>query len=184
MKRMFRVIQFASNIAIIILTVVVCIVVVRQYFSESNRLASTDRGPDSSMASSPAPRPSRQDLTGKSLPLPVDWRSNRKSLILYLSTKCRFCDESTPFYQRLTENRPKAPLKIIAVFSQDVDQAKSYLASHRIAVDDVVSSWLGSSGVTSTPTLLLVDENGVVSDFWRGKLNKEVENAVLAKLNS
>lgn len=184
MKRAFRIIQFAANIAIIILTVLVSIVVVRQYFFDINRPELADRGPDSNMRPTPVPRPTRQDLTGKNLPLDVDWKSNGRSIVLYLSTKCRFCDESVPFYERLAKQKPKNGVKLVAVFSQDLDQATAYLNSHRIVVDKVVSSSLNSVGINSTPTLLLVDQNGVVSDFWRGKLDKEGEVAVLEKLKS
>jgi hypothetical protein len=68
------------------------------------------------------------------------------------------------------------------LFSQSEDEAREYLDRHEIKVDEVRSDSLRSIGVTGTPTILLVNENGVVSNYWRGKLSPEKEAEVLAKL--
>jgi len=39
-------------------------------------------------------------------------------------------------------------------------------------------------GISGTPTILLVDKKGVISDLWVGKLTEEKEAEVLAKLTS
>ena len=115
----------------------------------------------------------------------VDWKNNKKTLVLYVSTNCRFCNESSPFYQRLVEKYADGKnLKLVAVLPQTVDEAKEHLKSLGVNINDVYNAQLRSIGVTATPTLLLVDESGIVSEMWRGKLSNDKETEVLNKLSS
>lgn len=70
----------------------------------------------------------------------------------------------------------------MAVFLQNEATGTKYLDSYNVKVDKVVSGALDGIGVSGTPTLLLVDENGMVTDAWIGRLDKEKENDVIAKL--
>ena len=118
------------------------------------------------------------------MPLPnVDWKQNKTTVVLYLSTTCHFCNESSPFYQRLVQAKAKGDFKP-AVLPQNTDEAIKYLESHDVKVDQVLSASLASIGVTSTPTLMLVSEGGVVFASWRGKLDENKESEVIAKLSS
>lgn len=42
----------------------------------------------------------------------------------------------------------------------------------------------GQVNVGGTPTLILVNSNGVVTDVWAGKLPPEAESQVLSKLQA
>ena len=94
-----------------------------------------------------------------------------------------FCAESTPFYQRLVKEKASVPFKIVAVLPEKLDDANRYLDSHEIKADQIISGSLSSIGVTATPTLMLVNENGVISDSWRGRLTEDKESEVVAKLS-
>ena len=72
----------------------------------------------------------------------------------------------------------------MAVLPQSVEEGKDYLKGLGAGIDNVYNAQLGSIGVTATPTLLLVDENGIVSDMWRGKLSDDKEVEVINKLSS
>jgi peroxiredoxin len=124
-------------------------------------------------------------LIGRVLPLQgVDWSEKDTTVVLYLSTTCRFCNESAPFYQRLIASKTERDFKLVAVLPQSIDEATKYLASHNIKVDQVVSTSLSPTGITGTPTLMLVTKSGVISDSWRGKLDETKENEVFAKLTN
>lgn len=176
-----------SHISIILIALLFVFVVVKEYvMSPATPLVTSISRP----ADVPEPLASRRP-TSKSTPVgnkmpieSVNWTEKNQTLVLYLSTTCRYCNESVPFYRKLMKERSKFGFEIIAVMSQNPEEARSYLKKNDLDIPEVFSSSLSSLGVTSTPTLLLVNQDGVVSDFWRGKLSPEKEAEVLAKLAS
>jgi hypothetical protein len=51
-----------------------------------------------------------------------------------------------------------------------------------ISLDEVMQASLGDIGVHGTPTLLLVNKEGVVTNAWRGKLSPDKELEVMSRL--
>jgi hypothetical protein len=113
----------------------------------------------------------------------VDWAKNGRTLILAISTRCRFCKESAPFFKRIEKERPK-DMRLVAVLPQPVDEAQKYLDGEGVHVDEVRQASPQSIGVVGTPTLLLVDGRGKVSNVWRGKLQPDDEEKVMAALRA
>jgi thioredoxin-related protein len=74
---------------------------------------------------------------------------------------------------------------MVAVFPQDIEKSKEYLASAGIAVDDIKQARLIELGVKGTPTLVLVDKHGIATGGWVGTLSAsqqaEISKAVGAK---
>lgn len=177
-KKIFRAVQFGANIGIIAIALVLAFLIVDRF------VISRDSEPiivGSTLPSIPEAGP--QNLIGKVIPLnEVDWEQNGTTVILYLSTTCRYCTESSPFYQRLKAAKAGNNFRLVAVFPQDINESTKYLEILNFRADQILSASLNSIGVTGTPTLMLVTENGVVYEAWRGKLKEDVENEVLAKL--
>lgn len=190
MRKTYRKLQFLSSVATVIIAVLLCVITVKLFFPTPPTLniANMPRFnnvPGNSL--SPAnSAPPQVTPVGKAMPLEnIDWKTNKKTLVLYLATTCRFCDESSPFYKRLVEKYSDGKnVKLIAVLPQTVDEAKNHLKGLGVNINEVYSSPLRSIGVTATPTLLLVNESGVVSEMWRGKLTSDRETEVLNKLSS
>lgn len=183
MKRVFRAIQFAANIAILILTPLVGTIVIRDLIYDSPTRQDTAGLTSQFTPKRSVTKPSADDLLGKVVPLDgVNWKDNQKTLVLYLSTTCRYCNASIPFYQRLLKERPK-DIRVVALFSQSEAEAATYLNDKKIKVDEVRNESLGSIGVTGTPTILLVNQNGVITNSWRGKLDEGKEAELLSKLS-
>ncbi len=185
MKRAFRIIQFASHLSIIVIALLLIFIVIKQYWDTRPQPAAISSATQrQATPSEPAGSVIRVPL-GKELPLEnIDWKRNKKTLILYLSTTCHFCNESAPFYKRLIEKYSNSEnVKIIAVLPQTVDEAKAHLDSLGVNVKEIYSSPLASVGVTATPTLLLVNESGIVTEYWRGKLKPDKEIQVQDKLS-
>ena len=111
----------------------------------------------------------------------VDWGANSRTLVLAISTKCHFCADSAPFFQRISREKP-AGTKLLAVLPQDVDESRKYLEQQGVHVDDVEQVSLDSIKVNGTPTLLLVDKAGTVADVWVGKLEPGQQEEVLGVL--
>jgi len=161
------VLQNVANIATIVVSLLLSVVLIKVFLL-------------------PQPRPpvGGQQLVGlnikQSLP-GVDWAKNKRTLVLALSTQCHYCTDSAPFFQRIQKEAAKN-VKMVAVLPQAVDDSRKYLEGEGVRVDDVKQTQLGSIGVTGTPTLLLVDGSGKVTDAWQGKLQPEQETRVLAVL--
>lgn len=167
MSNLHKRIELLANIAIIIVAVLIGGVLVKRY------LLPTSPRPEVADGGSIKP--------GTKLALPgVDWGKSDRTLLMVLSTNCRFCTESAPFYQQLAQEKAKRGRgSIVAVLPQGADEAKKYLDDHGIGVDEIKQAAPNSIGVRATPTIILVDQTGSVVESWVGKLPTAQESAVL-----
>jgi len=110
----------------------------------------------------------------------VDWAKNHRTLVLVLSTTCHYCKDSVPFYRKL--GTTGTDVKMVAVLPQPVTEAQQYLSGEGVHVDEVKQIPLNNLGVRGTPTLMLVNDVGVVTDVWVGKLPPDQEAQVLTTL--
>ncbi|MBC7932778.1 MAG: thioredoxin fold domain-containing protein [Rubrivivax sp.] len=161
----------AANVAIIIVTILLCMVLVKNHFTDSPtvNLQDTQRNFDGGTQS------------GKKINLPeVDWQNNGQTLLLALSTSCHFCTESAAFYRRLKQESGNTHL--VAIFPQPSSEGEDYLKKLAVSVDEVRQAPFESLDVRGTPTLIFVDGNGEVKDSWIGKLPANQETQVLNRL--
>jgi hypothetical protein len=168
MSQLLKKTEVAANIAIVVVAILLGVVLVRKYLL-----------PDAHAPIPPVPT----IAPGTKLSLPnVDWQVNGRTLLLALSTTCRFCTESGPFYQRVAQERAKNQnIRLVAVFPQSVAEAQKYLSDMGVTVDEVREARLDSIGVMATPTLILANAEGAVVESWVGKLPGERESELLAK---
>jgi thioredoxin-related protein len=162
-----RTIELTTNIAIITVAVLLSVVLVKTYFLSG-------RGPDGPTALPTIPNGTKISLQD------VNWAAKKRTMLMVLSNTCRYCTESADFYKKLAQERAKLDdLRIIAVLPQEVAAGQAYLNKLGVSVDEVRQSQLDAIGVRATPTLLLVDDKGVVTGSWVGKLPAENEAEVL-----
>ena len=156
-----------TNLAIVVLAVLLCIVCVRKYL------------PAMAMV-----EPVAQITLGTKISIAdVDWSLRRRTLLIALQAGCHFCTESAPFYRRLVASAShNENLSLMAVLPQDPNAARQYLDSLGISSVDFKWSELTKIGITGTPTLLLLDDHGVVRAFWVGKLSVDQEDEVLRRI--
>ena len=166
--KLAKTIELTTNIVIITVAVLLSIVLVNNYILHGGQPAA--RAPES-----------RTIPTGTRVSLPeFNWAANKRTLLMVLSDGCRFCTESAGFYKKLAEERAKHnDVRIIAVLPQEVGTAQAYLNKLGVSVDEVRQSPLNLVGVRGTPTLILVDDKGLVTASWVGKLPSEKEVEVL-----
>lgn len=103
-----------------------------------------------------------------------------------MSTKCSYCSESVPFYQQLAkENREDGTgTRIIAIFPETESEVKQYLKQKQLEIATVASINFKSFNIAGTPTMILVDNNGKVRDFWVGRLSKDGEQQIIRAISS
>lgn len=113
--------------------------------------------------------------------LPLDYTKNRATLILAISTHCHFCAESVPFFQRIRE---RAGDKIVTavVLPETVEEGQRYVAERQIRATEVRQVSLAGLGAGGTPTILPVDDSGIIRNIWVGKLDAGGQDKVLSIL--
>ena len=176
---MIKKVEVLANVAVIVTSLVLCSVLVKKYFfapKQTVAAATSSTSPPSSTK-----RSSLQPGTKVSLP-GVDWSKNSRSVVLALSTTCHFCSESGPFYQELERQKP-SNVGLIAVLPQPVEDSRNYLNKLGVKTANLVQSPLSSIGVSGTPTLLVVDQNGSLIASWAGKLPDDEVAHVMAQIN-
>jgi thioredoxin-related protein len=160
-------VELLANIAIIVVAILLGVVLVNRFI--------LSRSPQPNAVQEVQLRP------GMKLSFPdVAWEKSRKTLLLVLSTTCKYCNESAPFYQQLaTRKGSRDDIRIVAVLPQKPDEARKYLGDHGITVDQIRQSAPGAVYVKGTPTLIMVDSTGSIIESWMGKLPPEKEAEVL-----
>lgn len=130
------------------------------------------------------PQPAEPAQPGAHLTLPeVEWTGGGQALVLALSTDCHFCSESAPLYQRLArELSGRGGFRLMAVLPQPVEEGREYLRKLNVAVDEVHQVDLSTLKLHGTPTLLLTDGAGTITDMWTGKLEGKREHELLERL--
>lgn len=174
MKRTYKErIEALANILIILVSILVVVVIVRQYLSNSGESARTGSPPGSEEISA-----------GKNISVEgIDWSHSRKTVLLVLSSNCRYCTQSVEFYQKLVLKRQNGEqLRIIALFPHSVELGRRYLADHNVYVDDVKEVSMPQLGTYFTPTIILVDSGGKIVNSWVGKLQPDKENEIMSML--
>src|ERR1044072_8726218 len=118
----------------------------------------------------PAPVP--EVSVGSQISIPdKNWSQSKRTLVLALSTNCRFCTENAEFYRQLLatiENKPE--IGTLALYPETLPEAEQYSQQHQIHIADTRQVSLPSLGIPLTPTLLLVDQSGTVVSLWNGRV--------------
>lgn len=161
-------IEVTAHISIIVVAILVSVVLVKNFL----------------LPRKDGPNTEPQVAVGTRLSVPgVDWARNGRTLMVVLSTNCRFCTASAPLYQQIAQERAKREdVRMIAVFPQTVEDSQKYLNNLGVVVDEVKQVAPAVVGAKGTPTLILIDGTGTVQKVWVGKLPPDKESEVLNEL--
>lgn len=97
---------------------------------------------------------------------------------MVIQSSCGYCQESAPFYRRIIE-RDAADVQVVVAAPSNDAGIDSYITETGLDPDSVVLVDRWRLPVPSTPTLLLVADDGLVTHAWVGMLDAEREAAVL-----
>ena len=166
MSPLVRRIEIVANVCIIVVAIVVCVAAVRYFRTKAS--------------GSKAPAPAIAAGTKINLPS-EDWARNHQTLLLALSTNCKYCSASAEFYQRLV-NSASSNTKLVAVLPQPPEESQHYLTALKVTIEDIQQVSPSALGVRATPTLILVDGTGTVTNSWVGQLPANKEKEVLSSV--
>lgn len=105
------------------------------------------------------------------------------NLILVLSSGCRPCEDSAPFYSRVVRSAGSRVTVVVAGSDQDLGLS-AWVRAHRIAAARVVLSKWSELKVPVTPSVLLVKPDGTVHGTWFGLLSSKGQEALELALNA
>lgn len=107
-----------------------------------------------------------------------------KTLLIALNTNCGFCTESIHFYNRLAEiqRASNSKTRIITIFPSTAKEIQQYAEQHRLGLNTMAAVDFRALNVAGTPTMILVDTNGRVIDFWIGKPSESTERQIIKQV--
>lgn len=108
----------------------------------------------------------------------VEWSAAAKTLIMALDSECVFCQESMSFYRRVAASAT-TDVQVVVAAPPDDTGIHERLEAESLEPDALVIVERGVLPVSGTPTLLLVDNEGLVTHAWIGRLDADGEADVL-----
>lgn len=169
MSKMSQRIELTANILIIVVALLLAGFIGQRYFGKTVEKQQAKVTP----------------TIGKPVNLPnQDWSTQPKTIVLALQTTCHFCNDSAPFYKRLIESVKNKNIKIVAVFPQSVEESTAHLNQLGLSGLEIKQAPISVLDTSGTPTLIITNQKGEVTNFWVGKLPPEKETEVINTLNS
>lgn len=118
----------------------------------------------------------------------IDVATSEFTLALVLSAECRYCEESLPFYKRLSRElreRRVSAVKTVLLTRDPASMSSDYVQRNSLSLDAIVNvsdSDLRRLRIAGTPTLVLVNQSGRITRTWFGRLDRAGERDVEATL--
>lgn len=179
---MIKKVEVFANVAVIITALLLCSIVVKKYLlpkDTGNSIQAAQSKPSTTNTSR-----NRSVQIGTKISVPgIDWSKSDLTVLLALSTTCHFCTESAPFYQRIQQEKPSS-LQLVAVLPQSIEDSRQYLNRLGVSVSEIVQTPLSSIGVSGTPTMMLIDNNGIIKAAWTGKVRDDQVAEVMTALSA
>ena len=113
----------------------------------------------------------------------LNYRDASQTLLIALNTRCGYCNESIPFYQQLVQQEFSKPTRIVALFPNSESEVRQFTQQNQLNIDTIADVDFRMFNLIGTPTMILVDDEGAVNDFWLGKLSRDDEHRVIQALN-
>ena len=168
MGKFFKSIEAVANVLIIVVAVFCLGILGQRYFrTEAPKF----------------PGPKTPTIGSKIAALDVDWSRTKKNVVLALQVGCHFCSESADFYRNLLKQTKQKGVNVVAVLPQSREEARKYLDSLHLPDLDTRQSQLNSLDVSGTPTLIITDDKGQISNAWVGKLPQQKQDQVMSLLS-
>lgn len=115
----------------------------------------------------------------------IKWNTTQRTIVLFMNTACDACEQSSDLYRTLSEHiRQRHDIRLVVISAEDSLPVSKWLIRHKIRPQYVAQASSPSSlGLLVTPTLLLVDNNGDVSDMLVTRLSHDEETQLWSRLS-
>lgn len=176
MGKFSKYVEVIANVLIVVVAALCLFLLWQKYFRTEPAPQKTEQ------ANRPAPKV--PVVGSKVSAVDVDWSKNKKNVLLVLQVGCRFCSESAEFYQTLMQQTKDKGVSVLAVLPQSKEEARKYLDNLQLSNLDTKQAAMNTLDVSGTPTLIITDDKGQITNVWVGKLPPEKQNEVLSLLLS
>jgi len=147
-------IEFVLNIVVAIAVVVVAVVTVARYVSPGPIHGHEDQG---------------QALVGTRMNLGgIRQPAARRNLVFFMRKDCPACKIAAPLYRQLSAEASKQGVTRVAILPDALQEGLPYLRSLELDADHVRSADLSSFRISSVPTAVVLDSDGIVKGAWVG----------------
>jgi len=121
------------------------------------------------------------EIVGKEISVLKDSAGKiKKTLVLFINPGCRFCEESFEFYRNLASlAADRKDIQIVAVTNLPAEMGSAYLRTTKLGIEKALGRSQVSLPLRGIPTLVMLNERGVVVRFWIGKLSSAEESEVI-----
>jgi hypothetical protein len=134
-ERIYKIIILCANICIVVITIEVSILLIRNYWFSSTPLLNSV--PVVQNQPQNQPQAQRSGLyPGMKVSVPdINWAKNGRTLLFVLSTQCGFCNASTDFYKQTVQTKQSIKdIQFVALFPQDIKQSEQDLKDNGIGI--------------------------------------------------
>jgi hypothetical protein len=121
-------------------------------------------------------------------PIPgFDYKQHQKSILFFVSPDCSHCVQSLPTYQRLFDKAKAlatggSTKTLLGLFEDDNKYA--HFAARGFTIPGKANIPFHKYNVRATPTIVIVDRKGIISDFWIGELSADAESGLMRVIES
>ena len=130
----------------------------------------------------PAP-PAPAYSAGQKIDVPAEWYSGSpKTLLIFARATCGACQKAQPFIKGLVGRLNGRAAAVMAHPAGDPDDLK-YAESIGVTESNIVVVRPGLR-VRSTPTIVLLNENGTVLDAWEGAGPPEKQASIVKAIDA
>ncbi len=108
--------------------------------------------------------------------------TGRRTLVTFVSSRCPACQKNGSFYQALPAMAAQARVDMVVATADRPDAFHAWLGKSLGGTRVIRTPNPLADGFSSSPTLLMLDENGVVTDMAIGALDERDQGAWTARL--
>ncbi|MGA9770231.1 MAG: hypothetical protein WBV94_14415 [Blastocatellia bacterium] len=162
-------IEVASNVAVVVVALVVVISFIRGYISPS-----------------PAVRLQGGLQKGTQFPqvIGIDFSKSQRTLLVALDPNCESCVESFPFFKSLADKlySKSNEAKMVVMFESSEETTKRYVRENQLKADAVFGTDFKAFNLSAIPAIILINNQGTIIDFWLGKPSNSIEEQIIRQL--
>jgi hypothetical protein len=163
-------VEIISSAAVIVMAVLLCVSLLFHYFSRPSGVALRHGLQNGQQIAA---------LTG------IDYRTSSKTVVIALSTKCS-CPESLELYKQVSSvyRQAGSDIQLVAVFPESQTDVETFMADAKLDFKGIANVNLDKLSIPGTPSIVLIDREGKVIDFWLGRVSGNSEKeAIIAALS-
>jgi peroxiredoxin len=117
---------------------------------------------------------------------PIDFARADQTLLLVVRDGCQFCENNMAFYRDLASalKGNETAVQLVAVTPTAPQTTHAYLGRYGVEIPLVSQSTFDQLKISGTPTLILTNRDGIVSNVWVGQLSDSRQAEVLRALHT